>query len=134
MLDGQVEAFAPKLGVARRSRRSRSMPRPTVTAANATTGHARRRRRCPGVARTPPRSPTPRKDLIIETLCSERFCDLAPTQVYSTLLDEGTDLCSERQMYRVLDERHLVRERRRGGNQRAGAFRIRPNFGLPQEP
>jgi len=29
--------------------------------------------------------------------------------VYTTLLDEGTFLCSERQMYRVLTERGLVR-------------------------
>jgi putative transposase len=64
------------------------------------------------------------KDVIIETLCSERFCDLAPAQVYSTLLDEGTYLCSERQMYRVLEERGLVRERRRGGHQRAGAYGV----------
>ena len=64
------------------------------------------------------------KDLIIETLCSERFVDLAPAQVYSTLLDEGTYLCSERQMYRVLEERGLVRERRRGGHQRAGAYGV----------
>ena len=57
-------------------------------------------------------------------LCSERFCDLAPAQVYATLLDEGTYLCSERQMYRVLSERGLVRERRRGGHQRRGAYGV----------
>ena len=54
------------------------------------------------------------KQQIITTLCEERFCDLAPAQVYTTLLDEGTSLCSERHMYRVLAERGLVRERRRG--------------------
>ncbi len=47
-------------------------------------------------------------------LCSERFGDLAPAQVYATLLDEGTYLCSERTMYRILHEHDLVRERRRG--------------------
>lgn len=47
-------------------------------------------------------------------LCSDRFGDLAPTQVYATLLDEGIYLCSERTMYRVLHEHDLVRERRRG--------------------
>jgi len=61
------------------------------------------------------------KDQVVEVLSSERFCDLAPAQVYATLLDEGTYLCSERQMYRVLAERGLVRERRRGGHQRRGA-------------
>jgi len=34
--------------------------------------------------------------------------------VYATLLDEGTYLCSERTMYRILHEHDLVRERRRG--------------------
>jgi putative transposase len=57
-------------------------------------------------------------------LCEERFADLAPAQVYSTLLDEGVYLCSERQMYRVLAERGLVRERRRGGHQRAGSYGV----------
>jgi len=35
-------------------------------------------------------------------LNSERFCDLAPAEVFAVLLDEGTYLCSERTMYRVL--------------------------------
>ena len=52
------------------------------------------------------------KDLIIETLCSERFVDLAPAQVYATLLDEGSYHCSERTMYRILAADHEVRERR----------------------
>jgi len=49
---------------------------------------------------------------VIETLNSERFRDLAPTEVYSTLLDEGTYLCSSRTMYRILDANQQVRERR----------------------
>jgi putative transposase len=51
---------------------------------------------------------------IRDVLCSERFCDLAPAQVYATLLDEGVYLCSETTMYRVLREHDLVGERRRG--------------------
>ena len=51
-------------------------------------------------------------------MCSERFGDLAPAQVYATLLDEGTYLCSERTMYRILHETDLVRERRRGHRRR----------------
>ena len=47
-------------------------------------------------------------------LCEPRFVDLAPAQVYATLLDEGVYLCSIRQMYRLLHERDLVHERRRG--------------------
>jgi len=64
------------------------------------------------------------KEQIIATLCEPRFVDLAPAQVYSTLLDDGVYLCSERQMYRVLAERGLVRERRRGGHQRAGSYGV----------
>jgi putative transposase len=125
-LDSRVEEFAPRVG---------------VRAACAAFGvnersHRHRRQRDQGRLRLrPPADPRPRrphpaslsvkeKDLIVETLCSERFWDLAPAQVYSTLLDEGVYLCSERQMYRVLAERGLVRERRRGGHQRAGAYGV----------
>lgn len=49
---------------------------------------------------------------IIEVLDSERFCDAAPAQVWATLLDEGTYLASISTMYRLLRQRHQVRERR----------------------
>jgi putative transposase len=38
--------------------------------------------------------------------------DLAPAEVYATLLDEGRYLCSERTMYRLLAAHQEVRERR----------------------
>jgi len=41
-----------------------------------------------------------------------RFVDLAPAEVYATLLDAGQYLCSERTMYRVLAANREVRERR----------------------
>jgi putative transposase len=47
-----------------------------------------------------------------ETLNSKRFQDSSPRQVYATLLDEHTYLCSWRTMYRVLEEHQEVRERR----------------------
>lgn len=50
---------------------------------------------------------------VVEVLNSERFCDMAPAAIYATLLDEGTYLCSESTMYRILRERGEVRERRR---------------------
>ena len=63
-----------------------------------------------------PRSPralsTDEADTIIDVLDSERFCDKAPAQVWATLLDEGTYLASISTMYRLLHERHQVRERR----------------------
>ena len=49
---------------------------------------------------------------VLGVLHEERFVDLAPAEVYATLLDEGQFLCSERTMYRVLAENQAVRERR----------------------
>ena len=50
---------------------------------------------------------------MLKELRSERFCDLAPAQVWATLLDEGTYLCSISLMYGLLRARGEVRERRR---------------------
>ena len=47
-----------------------------------------------------------------EVLNSERFQDCAPRQVYATLLDEATYLCSWRTMYRILAEADEIQERR----------------------
>jgi putative transposase len=47
-----------------------------------------------------------------ELLNSERFQDCAPREVYATLLDEATYLCSWRTMYRILAAADEVRERR----------------------
>ena len=56
--------------------------------------------------------------------CSERFCDRAPAQVYTRLLDEGTYLCSVRQMYGLLEDHDLLFERRKGGHQHRGQHPI----------
>ena len=75
------------------------------------------RRRQPARAATP-RRPSPRalggaeRATVLEQLHTPRFVDLAPGEVYATLLDEGTYLCSERTMYRLLAEHAEVRERR----------------------
>ena len=50
--------------------------------------------------------------LVLDQLNSERFADLAVPQVHSTLLDEGSYLCSQRTMYRILKNAGQVRERR----------------------
>ena len=52
------------------------------------------------------------REHVRQTLDSERFMDCAPREVYATLLDEGTYLCSPSTMYRVLAEHAEVRERR----------------------
>ena len=49
---------------------------------------------------------------VLEVLHEARFMDLAPAQVYATLLDESEYLCSERTMYRILAANREVRERR----------------------
>lgn len=67
---------------------------------------------------TTPRPSPPRtlsageRVLVLEALHEPRFVDLAPAEVYATLLDEGRYLCSERTMYRVLAANREVRERR----------------------
>jgi hypothetical protein len=50
---------------------------------------------------------------ILDLLRGPRFVDLAPTEIYACLLDEGVYLCSIRTMYRILAEHSEVRERRR---------------------
>ncbi|CKH89738.1 transposase [Mycolicibacterium smegmatis] len=50
---------------------------------------------------------------VVEVLNSARFVDAAPMQVWATLLDEGSYLCSVSTMYRVLNANKLVKERRR---------------------
>ncbi len=62
---------------------------------------------------TPPRRiPDDTRQAVLDVLCSDRFVDRAPAEVFATLLDEGTFLCSERTMYRILAEHAPVRERR----------------------
>jgi putative transposase len=62
---------------------------------------------------SPPRtlSLVERKE-VLDVLDSERFANMAPREVYATLLDEAVFLCSVRTMYRILSENGEVRERR----------------------
>jgi putative transposase len=125
-LDGRVSEFAPKVGVKAAC---------AAFAVNERSYRHRRQRDEGRLVLPPPAEPKPRaphpasltpeeNHHVIDVLCSERFGDLAPAQVYTTLLDEGTYLCSERQMYRILEAKGLVRERRRGGHQRAGSYGV----------
>ena len=65
-----------------------------------------------------PRRPSPRALSAAEragalaVLHEPRFVDRAPAQVYTRLLDEDRYLCSERTLYRILEEHQEVRERR----------------------
>lgn len=67
----------------------------------------------PARKRASPRAlPAEERKAVLDVLHEERFVDLAPAEVYATLLDEGRYLCSERTMYRVLAANDEVRERR----------------------
>ncbi len=80
-------------------------------------------RRRAGLA-APPTAPRPRpksiraltapqQQAVLDSLHAGRFADQAPAEVYASLLDEGTYLCSIRTMYRILGRNEEVRERRR---------------------
>ncbi len=72
--------------------------------------------------RRPPAAPRPRRiprallpaeqGAVLAVLHEPRFMDLAPAEVYATLLDKGHYLCSERTRSRLLAAHHEVRERR----------------------
>jgi putative transposase len=108
MICDTVEELTPVIGT-----------RPACRALGASVATVYRRRR-PPEPRPPRPRPTPERALspaecerVLEVLHSERFVDCSPAQVWATLLDEDTYLCSERTMYRLLAVRHGgVRERR----------------------
>lgn len=52
------------------------------------------------------------RQVVLDTLHCEAFVDKAPAEVWATLLDQGTYLCSPRTMYRILGDALEVRERR----------------------
>ena len=67
--------------------------------------------------RRPRPSPARRLDdserrAVLDVLHEPRFVDLAPAEVYATLLEAGRYLCSVRTMHRVLAENEEARERR----------------------
>ena len=83
--------------------------------------HYRLHRKSPARPRPEPKPPRPQpralseqeRQGVLEVLHSERFIDVAPPEVYATLLDEGVYLASVPTMYRILRSAGEVRERRR---------------------
>ena len=62
---------------------------------------------------SPPRAlDAAQRQAVLDLLREPRFADLAPAEVYATLLDQGVYHCSIRTMYRILDHHQEVRERR----------------------
>jgi putative transposase len=100
-----VATLGPRLGVA-----------PTCAALSVARASFYRHRRPRSERRprpTPARALAPTdRQVVLDTVHEPRFVDLAPAQVYATLLDEGRYLCSERTLYRVLAAHAEVRERR----------------------
>ena len=84
-----------------------------LTVARATYYRSLQPRVSPAPRPTPPRALGPaERQAVLDVLHEPRFVDLAPAEVYATLLDEQRYLCSERTMYRFLAASHEVRERR----------------------
>ena len=54
----------------------------------------------------------PERKAVLDVLHEPRFADLAPAEVFATLLEEGRYLCSIRTMQRILAESGELRERR----------------------
>lgn len=103
-----VKEYAPRVGVAPVCR-ALGVPRASVY-------RSLKKEREPLVATgrpTPKRALTqPERQEVLDALHEDRFVDLAPAQIWASLLDEGTYLCSIRTMYRILDAHAEVRERR----------------------
>ena len=109
-----VEELSPQVGMAAACR-SLGIPRATLY-----------RRHQPNPSAVPsmvvpapiPRPKPPRalseqeRQQVLDVLHREPFADKAPAEVYAALLDQGQYLCSIRTMYRILDSRQEVRERR----------------------
>ena len=72
----------------------------------------------------PRRLPDIERQAVLEVLHEDRFVDLAPAQVFGTLMQENRYLCSLRTMHRILAENAEARERR---NQRR-----HPNYKKPE--
>jgi putative transposase len=113
MTDQAVTALAPQLGVRAACE--------VVGASQA--GYYRRHRQSPAPARPEPvphrqrRQPralsAAERQAILDTLHSDRFADMAPAEVWATLLDEGVYLGSISTFYRLLRGVQESRERRR---------------------
>ncbi len=100
-----VTEMAPRLGIARTCA-ALALPRATYY-------RGQQPRPEPKPRPTPVRAlPPQEREQVLATLHEPRFVDLAPAQVYATLLDEDRYLCSERTFYRVLAENAEIRERR----------------------
>ena len=107
MIEQTVEQLTPLVGT-----------RPACRALGAAVATIYRRRTPPAPRPQRPRPVAARalseceRRAVLDLLHSERFLDSSPAQVWATLLDEGRYLASERTMYRLLEAKGEVGERR----------------------
>lgn len=107
-----VEELAPQVGV-HAAAMALAVPRSAVYRARQATAAGWAASPAPVAPRRVPRALTAEeRDRVHAVLTSPRFVDTAPRQVYATLLDEQTYLCSWSTMYRILRDHAEVRERR----------------------
>ncbi len=80
----------------------------------------------PGTRRSSPRALTSGEVAeVLDVLHSDRFVDMAPAEIYATLLDEGQYLASVSSMYRILRAADEVKERR---HQATHPARVKPEL------
>jgi len=110
---------APSLGVAATCA-AFGVPRATYYRQRAPVYGPMQRRPSP-----PRRLPEGERQIVLDVLHEPRFADLAPAQVFTTLLEENRYLCSVRTMHRILAENAELRERR---NQRRHPIYTKPEL------
>jgi len=108
-----VRELAPTVGAAPACA-AIGLPRATWYRSNANTNAKADTAQIPPVIRPkPPRSLSEEeRQRVIDTLHEPRFVDRAPAEIWATLLDESSYLCSIRSMYRILSDNQEVQERR----------------------
>src|SRR4051794_11215874 len=101
---GITAAACTALGLSRATVQRRRAPGPAGGVWRPPAGA--RRARLPGSRADPAPRPSPPRALtaeerqtVLDQLREPRFADLAPAEVYATLLDEGVYLCSIRTLY-----------------------------------
>jgi putative transposase len=110
--DNAIALLAPQIGT-RAACRAAGVPQATWYRRHRISVPAAKPAPVPHAERAQPRALAPAERLaILDALHSRRFADLAPDEVWATLLDEGTYLGSVSTYYRVLREAGETRERR----------------------
>jgi putative transposase len=111
--DEAIALLAPRIGT-RAACRAAGVAQATWYRRHRISPAAPRPAPVPHAERVQPRALAPaERTAILDALHSERFADLAPDEVWATLLDEGAYLGSVSTYYRVLREAGESRERRR---------------------